>query len=331
MVCITLKLYFTREEIMNDLFQGMEYVYTVYKEKSFSKAAKSLFISQPSLSATIKRVENRIGYPIFDRSTKPLTLTECGQKYIQAIEHILAIEGSFHDYVNDWGELKTGNLVLGGSSLYSSLVLPSMMRKFSKKYPAVKVVLVEESTSKLEEMLLEGLIDMFIDNCSLDEEIYAHSVYQKEHLFLAVPRRMPINQTVQEYQIPAEKIKDGSYLLENPISVPLKLFADEPFVVLKQENDTRKRAMSICQDAGFTPQILFELDQQMTSYHITSSGMGISFVSDTLISQMPENSRVVYYKLDGKDSERNLSFYWKRGRYVSRAMEEFLKIAGAGR
>ena len=149
MVCITLKLYFTREEIMNDLFQGMEYVYTVYKEKSFSKAAKSLFISQPSLSATIKRVENRIGYPIFDRSTKPLTLTECGQKYIQAIEHILAIEGSFHDYVNDWGELKTGNLVLGGSSLYSSLVLPSMMRKFSKKYPAVKVVLVEESTSKL--------------------------------------------------------------------------------------------------------------------------------------------------------------------------------------
>lgn len=54
------------------MFQGMEYIYEVYKEKSFSKAAAALFISQPSLSANVKRVENRIGYPIFDRSTKPL-------------------------------------------------------------------------------------------------------------------------------------------------------------------------------------------------------------------------------------------------------------------
>ena len=60
------------------MFQGMEYVYEVYKEKSFSKAAANLFISQPSLSANVRRVEARIGYPVFDRSTKPLGLTECG-------------------------------------------------------------------------------------------------------------------------------------------------------------------------------------------------------------------------------------------------------------
>ena len=53
------------------MFQGMEYIYEVYKEKSFSKAAAALFISQPSLSANVKRVENRIGYPIFDRNPKP--------------------------------------------------------------------------------------------------------------------------------------------------------------------------------------------------------------------------------------------------------------------
>ena len=51
------------------MFQGMKYVYEVYKEKSFSKAAASLFISQPSLSANVKRIENRIGSPIFDRIT----------------------------------------------------------------------------------------------------------------------------------------------------------------------------------------------------------------------------------------------------------------------
>ena len=71
------------------MFQGMEYVYEVYKEKSFSKAAANLFISQPSLSANVKRVENRIGYPIFDRSTKPLGLTECGKEYIRCVEERL--------------------------------------------------------------------------------------------------------------------------------------------------------------------------------------------------------------------------------------------------
>ena len=50
------------------MFQGMEYVYEVYLEKSFSKAAEKLFISQPSLSANVKRVEHHIGYPIFDLS-----------------------------------------------------------------------------------------------------------------------------------------------------------------------------------------------------------------------------------------------------------------------
>ena len=104
------------------MFQGMEYVYEVYKERSFSKAAANLFISQPSLSANVKRIEKKIGYPIFDRSTKPLGLTECGRHYIDAVEHIMQVENGFHDFVNDWSNLKTGQLILGGSSLFSSWV-----------------------------------------------------------------------------------------------------------------------------------------------------------------------------------------------------------------
>ena len=62
------------------MFQGMNYVYEVYKEKSFSKAAKSLHLPAV-LSANVRRVENKIGYPIFNRNTSPLTLTECGERY----------------------------------------------------------------------------------------------------------------------------------------------------------------------------------------------------------------------------------------------------------
>lgn len=308
------------------MFQGMEYVYLVYKQKSFSRAAKLLFISQPSLSATIKRIESKVGYPIFDRSTKPLSLTVCGQHYIRAVEQIMAIQNDFSTYINDLGKLKSGNLIIGGSSLYSSLVLPKMMTRFSQEYPGVEIALVEESTSKLAEMLQQGSVDLIFDNCYLDPMIYDREYYESERLLLAVPKNLEVNKAVEKYQIPVENILDGSYLEEQWETVPLDVFKDEPFVMLKMENDTRKRAMEICQSYGFIPKILFELDQQMTSYHITCSGIGISFVSDLLIKGLPANANVSYYKIDRKQSERKVYFYWKRGRYFSRAMEEFLRV-----
>lgn len=131
------------------MFQGMEYIYEVYKEKSFSKAAAALFISQPSLSANVKRVENRIGYPIFDRSTKPLQLTEVGKHYIQAVEKVMDIENNLENYLLDLGNLKTGTLNVGGSNFFSSWILPPLIADFSQKFPHVQISLVEESTAKL--------------------------------------------------------------------------------------------------------------------------------------------------------------------------------------
>lgn len=308
------------------MFRGMEYVYAVYKEKSFSKAAEKLFISQPSLSANVKREEKTIGYPIFDRSTKPLGLTEPGKKYIETVEKILAMQEDFSEYIDDLGELKTGKLVLGGSSLYSSWVLPPIMGEFSKKYPQVQLELLEENTANLQKMLQNGEVDFLLDNCELEEEMFERQLYQKEYLILAVPKHFTINDGLEEFQISVESIRELSFLNELVPSVELSLFAKEPFILLKPENDTRIRAMELFKQCEFTPNVVFELDQQMTSYNITCSGMGISFISNTLISKVPESSDVLYYKLGDKLSCRNLYFYWKRNSYFSRVMQEFLRL-----
>ena len=68
------------------MLNEMRYVYSVYQEKSFSKAAKKLFISQPALSNMVRKAENEIGAPIFDRSTIPLTVTKEGAYYIKSRE-----------------------------------------------------------------------------------------------------------------------------------------------------------------------------------------------------------------------------------------------------
>ena len=306
------------------MFRGMEYVYAVYKEKSFSKAAEKLFISQPSLSANVKREEKCVGYPIFDRSTKPLGLTEPGKKYIETVERIRTMQNEFMEYINDLGELKTGKLVLGGSSLYSSWVIPPLMGNFSKKYPLVQLELLEETTANLQKMLQNGEVDLVLDNCELDEEMFERKMFRKEYLLLAVPKSLEVNKELQEFQIEVEHIRDLSFLEENVQSVDLKYFSEEPFILLKPENDTRIRAMELCKQYDFVPNIVFELDQQMTSYNVTCSGMGVSFISNTLISKVPESPDVVYYKLAGDRACRNLYFYWKRTGYFSKVMREFL-------
>lgn len=307
------------------MFQGMEYIYEVYKEKSFSKAAANLFISQPSLSANVKRVEKRIGYPVFDRSTKPLGLTECGEKYIQAVEHILDVQNNFENFIKDLGELKTGSLNIGGSNFFSSWVLPPLIADFSKKYPSIKISLVEESTSKLAHLLQTGKLDLMVDNCILDDDIFDRALYQKEHLLLAVPKNFPVNQELKDYQISIDSIRSGQYLTEDIPAVSLAAFDDAPFIVLRPDNDTGKRALHICQENHFSPNIVFQIDQQMTAYNITCSGMGVSFIGDMLLSRVPVNPELVFYRLPGKNCSRNVYFYRKKGRYLSRVMEEFLK------
>lgn len=307
------------------VFQGMEYVYQVYKEGSFLKAAEKLFISQPSISATVRRIEERLGCQLFDRSVKPLQLTECGAQYISSVEKIMAIEREFSEYVNDWGGLRQGKLILGGSSLFSSLVLPPLMAAFRKKYPHIQIELVEETTARLEQMLLHGLLDLVVDYTIPNPERYTSSVVEEDYLILSVPGANQLNTKLTRYQLAPEQI--GTAAQERVPPVPLEMFRDEAFILLKPENDSRIRAEKLCEEKGFSPKVIMEFDQQMTAYLVSCSGTGISFASSSMVSRIKPNPSTCYYRLPGQISHRQVRIFWKQGRYLTRAMEEFLRIA----
>ena len=109
--------------------------------------------------------------------------------------------------------------------------------------------------------------------------------------------------------------------------MPLKSFEGHPFIMMKTENDTGRRARLICHASGFEPDIVLNMDQQMTAYNICQSGMEISFIGNIVLSLIPHNKNVVYYKLPTEHNSREVCFYWKKGRYFTRAMEEFLNMA----
>ena len=308
------------------MFTWKKYVYEVYKERSFTKAAQNLYISQPSLSARIKKIEEIIGEPLFDRSTTPLQLTEVGKVYIEAAEEITQIEQRVENYINDLAGLKTGNLAVGASTLFAAYVVPSLITQFNQKFPDVHIQLIEGNTAELEEMLGSNALDFVIDNYHYDSILYNKELYCEENILLAVPKHFSVNEELKEYQLSYENIKSKKYLSRKYPAVPLGRFADLPFIMLTQGNDTRTRGDRLCRNVGFKPNIVLEFNQQSTAYMASSTQLGATFISDILESQLPTFENLVYYKLDGEEAKRKVFFYYKTHKYKTRVMEEFIRM-----
>ena len=303
------------------MFVWKKYVYEVYKERSFTKAAQNLYISQPSLSARIKKIEEIIGEPLFDRSTTPLQLTEVGKVYIEAAEEITQIEQRVENYINDLAGLKTGNLAVGASTLFAAYVVPSLITQFNQKFPDVHIQLIEGNTAELEEMLGSNALDFVIDNYHYDSILYNKELYCEENILLAVPKHFAVNEELGMYQLSYKNIKNKNYLNQKYPAVPLGRFADLPFIMLTQGNDTRTRGDRLCRNVGFKPNIVLEFNQQSTAYMASSTQLGATFISDILVSQLPTFENLVYYKLDGEEAKRKVFFYYKTHKYKTRVME----------
>ena len=168
------------------MFNKYKYVYAVYKEQSFTRAAQKLFISQPSLSAAIKNIENEVGAPLFERCGGKIKLTDIGMEYIVAAEQIMSAENDFKRKINDIYSLDMGKLTVGGTNYLSSYVLPRIITRFSSLYPNIEVNLVEANSQSLGAMMKDEEIDIVVDSFDGIGELYEGYPLAKERIFLSV-------------------------------------------------------------------------------------------------------------------------------------------------
>jgi len=311
------------------MLNEMKCVYAVYQERSFSKAAKKLFVSQPALSNMIKRVENKLGVPIFDRSTIPLTVTKEGEYYIRSIEQIMFVQRNVDSYFRDLDTLKTGALRLGGSSYFCSFLFPSLIGKFHHKYPDVTIELLEGNVAELKKGLAQEDLDLVLETGIQPEDPNVDNFfYRNEHLILAVPASFAINDELKAYQLDPKDIMSKDFLGDCFPSVPLNAFRACPFATMKPGNDMYTRGLEICRNAGFSMNITMMFDQILTAMNvIEKSAIGAFFVRSDIVSYMSASRRIIYYKLDDPLTVRPISFAAKKGRYLSKAVRAFIDIA----
>ena len=308
------------------MFVLKNYVMEVYKTGSFSRAAENLYISQPSLSASIRRLEQRIGEPLFDRSTHPVQLTPCGEAYLQSAQTISSAEEEFAAFMEGYASCQTGSLTLGGSNMNVSFTLPKLLKRFRAEYLKISVHVEEGNINDLKKLLHEGKLDFVVDSGGEDAEYFSTYHYAPENLLLAIPPEFSCNEKLEKYAMNREDILEGRHLAQTQPVLPLEKVKEIPFVFPTPETDTYRRSMQLCKRAGFTPNIILSFHQQATVFHTNNAGMGAAFVSDVLIKNAFPRPDMRYYKIGGSESFRHVNFFWKTGKHMTPAMKVFLEV-----
>lgn len=309
---------------MPEMFSHREIIYTIYKEQSFSRAAQKLFIAQPSLSLLVKKLEAQLGVPLFDRSCKPIRLTEAGHQYIKAVDSIRKTEADFMNYLQSVRALEAGALGIGSNQLLSSLVLPKYIAEFNRKYPNIRLSLMDANSTTLQNEITLGQLDMVIDNHILPSDQFDQEQLATEHLLLALPSQFGENALLAPFRLTYGDILEGRHMAAAE-TLPLKALKKVPFILMNRDNETRKLTDKIFQEAAFSPTVLFELDRLTTLYSYVELGAAAAIVSDTLVRNVhtADPDHIYFYPLSSKFAHRSIYVSYKKNKFRSPAMVAF--------
>lgn len=300
----------------------MLYVYTVWQQGSFSKAAEKLYLTQPALSIAIHKIEKELGMPLFDRKRRPLELTDAGKIYLDTIRKMQLLEREQQQKLQDIQNLVTGTVRLGGTHYLNAYILPELLVGFNRKYPGVTLQILENSSFTLGEMIRRRELDMtFSCKPELIQE-YPHYPMFEDRILLAVPRENPLHQRYGKTALTAQQVPEGRHLDEDCPKAPLEWFADEEFILLSEGNNLHERAWQMFTEAGIHPHVKLVLNQLVTAFHLAEAAMGVTFVSDRII--YPHNDRLLYYPLQSTIANRLFYILLPKNAYVPVAVRNMV-------
>lgn len=309
------------------MFKYREYIYTVYKEGSFSKAANTLHVSQPSLSETIKKAEQEIGTPIFDRRQRPISLTPFGVEYIHAVSKIYDIERELSDYTSSSQALQRGEVSISGTNLGLLYKIPRVLARFKQLYPNISIHIAESNTDRSIQQLGSGEVDLIITSRPLDSDKYVQNICYQERLILVIPRCFPVNERLQKKKrLTLQELQSIPYDVPKKQQVLLSELHNTPFILLRGSNYLRECTNLLFRESHTRPPIVMEVDQSAISYNFASLGIGATILSNQLIEPSPKNESLFFYVIDSEFTARETYVAYGKNRHITSAMRKMIEM-----
>lgn len=285
-------------------YRHLKYFMEVAQQKSFSKAARNLHISQSAISRMIKSLEEELGVTLFIRNARTVEITAPGTIFYNYAKRCLFVfEHLKSDFENEF-KLKQDTIEIGLPPITDAHVLAKLLGEFKRTYPQIAIKLYEHGSKVIESSVQEGIIDVGII-CTIPNKDFESFFLSEDEMCVVMPKGYP---------------------LEENKEVPMKLLADYPLVLYRDDFNLHDDILTNCKKIGFSPRVVFETSQRELMLQTVASGLGVAILPSRLCPRNSETSRVVTRVMTEPRMTHHLYAIWKKGRFLSRAARLWIEF-----
>ncbi|WP_172193688.1 LysR family transcriptional regulator [Saccharibacillus qingshengii] len=277
----------------------LQYLMTVARLEHMTEAAHALHVTQSSLSKTIRRLEEDLGVPLFDRTGRRLRLNESGKVFVRRAEKALfELEQGRREVqdLSDPAEETVKLAVTAGSRL------PAILSEFRKRRPGAKFHVQMQTTREMQESLQRNEVDFALSSPPVQGAGIGCRIVHRDPLILAVP--------------------EGHHLAGRP-SIELVQLKGESLVGVKKGYGTRDLVDQVCRSKGISLDYVYEGDEPTRLLALVEAGIGLAILPETARGR---HESVCYLRLEEADLSREIALLWTEGRYHSQAAEQFRTV-----
>lgn len=292
-----------------------QFILVTYQSGALTKAAQVLGVSQPALSMRISKVEEKLGFAIFNRKVTPIELTKEGSLYL---EYLKQQEILIRDYTRRLEELEDSEnrqLAIGGPAVYMETIIADNIAKLHKRYPKCNVQIKNASLPELIHQANEGLIDCFISTSDDLPENFETVKVKKERLYLCIPADWEVNEQIKEYQIlPGSGGECFDYHKLDGMD----------FISMEESQPLQKELRRFFKNYRIQPHNSVQVNQVTTGIKLASLGEGIFLACEDAISNCRNSEKIAVYPLPDDFSGRQIYVAYHKSHYLSKACQELI-------
>ncbi len=272
--------------------KDLKYFVTVAELKHFGRAAEACFVSQPTLSMQLKKLEETLGTPLLERQPRTVLLTAAGQAVLPIAQEILRLSEDIRTVAARMQDPGEGELRLGAFPTLAPYLFPHVVPALRERYPRLKLYLVEEKTETLIEQLAAGRLDTALLAEPVEQPHFEHMHLFQEDFLLAAPANHPL---AGQRRIRSEALQSEALLL------------------LTEGHCLRDQALEFCSLSGTREREEFRATSLETLRQMVASGMGITLLPELTVRPPVQNpDGLVLVPFESPAPNRRIALYWRR-------------------
>jgi len=281
--------------------RDLRYLVALAEHKHFGRAANASFVSQPTLSTQIRKLEEELGVALVERTPRKVLLTETGREIAQRAREVLNEVEQIRQIARRTKDPESGTVRLGIFPTLGPYLLPHVVPRIRERYPRLELLLVEEKTETILRQLREGRLDAAVLAQPIhDDQLHQEFLFEEPFL-LAVPEHHPL---ASRKQLKLEDLSDQSLLL------------------LEEGHCLRDQALEVCQLAGAGEKSGFRATSLETLRQMVAANVGVTLLPTLAVKPPVAHSNDIHLiEFRGHAPSRRIAMVWRK----SSAMAPFLK------